>query len=83
MPPRGVKPGTKRARQYERIKESEQDQGASERHAEEIAAFMVFSNATLEEIATRRPRTPRALLAVSGVSEEHLRRLGTSLADLS
>ena len=28
MPPRGVKKGTKRARQYEHIKESELDQGA-------------------------------------------------------
>lgn len=41
MPPRGVKPGTKRARQYEHIKESERDQGASESRAEEIAARTV------------------------------------------
>lgn len=41
MPPRGVKPGTKRARQYERIKDSEQEQGASESRAEEIAARTV------------------------------------------
>ena len=41
MPPRGVKPGTKRARQYEHIKESELDQGASEDKAEEIAARTV------------------------------------------
>src|SRR5690348_5733070 len=41
MPPRGVKKGTKRARQYEHIKESELDQGASERRAEEIAARTV------------------------------------------
>ena len=30
MPPRGVKKGTKRARQYEHIKESELEQGVSE-----------------------------------------------------
>jgi hypothetical protein len=30
MPPRGVKPGTKRARQYEHVKESGLDQGRSE-----------------------------------------------------
>ena len=30
MPPRGVKKGTKRARQYEHIKESLEDQGRSE-----------------------------------------------------
>ena len=41
MPPRGVKKGTKRARQYEHIKESELDQGASEDRAEEIAARTV------------------------------------------
>lgn len=41
MPPRGVQKGTKRARQYEHIKQSERDQGASERRAEEIAARTV------------------------------------------
>jgi hypothetical protein len=41
MPPRGVKPGTKRARQYEHIKDSQKDQGASESRAEEIAARTV------------------------------------------
>ena len=41
MPPRGVKPGTKRARQYEHVKQSEKDQGRSESRAEEIAARTV------------------------------------------
>lgn len=41
MPPRGVKPGTKRARQYERVKESVVQQGRSEPLAEEIAARTV------------------------------------------
>src|SRR3954465_12888081 len=41
MPPRGVKKGTKRARQYEHIKESLEDQGRSENTAEEIAARTV------------------------------------------
>jgi hypothetical protein len=41
VPPRGVKKGTKRARQYEHIKESEREQGASEDQAEEIAARTV------------------------------------------
>ena len=39
MPPRGVKKGTKRARQYEHIKESLEDRGVS--RAEEIAARTV------------------------------------------
>lgn len=41
MPPRGVKKGTKRARQYQHIKRSEKEAGRSESRAEEIAARAV------------------------------------------
>src|SRR6478672_3267610 len=41
MPPRGVKKGTKLARQYEHIKESERKQGRSTSRAKEIAARTV------------------------------------------
>ncbi len=41
MPPRGVRRGSKRARQYEHIKESELEQGRSSDVAEEIAARTV------------------------------------------
>jgi hypothetical protein len=41
MPPRGTKKGTKRARQYEHVKESLRDRGAPEDEAEEIAARTV------------------------------------------
>jgi hypothetical protein len=41
MPPRGVKKGSKRARQYEHIKKSEKQAGRSEDRAEEIAARTV------------------------------------------
>ncbi len=41
MPPRGVKKGTKRARQYEHVKDSLLDRGSSEDRAEEIAARTV------------------------------------------
>lgn len=41
MPPRGVKKGTKQARKYEHIKDSELDQGKGEDVAEEIAARTV------------------------------------------
>ena len=41
MPPRGVEKGSKRARQYEHIKDSERERGASEDTAEEIAARTV------------------------------------------
>lgn len=41
MPPRGVKKGSKRGRQYEHIKKSEKEAGRSEKRAEEIAARAV------------------------------------------
>ncbi|MGH7359407.1 MAG: plasmid stabilization protein [Acidimicrobiia bacterium] len=41
MPPRGVKKGTKRARQYEHIRKSQRSRGRSEARAEEIAARTV------------------------------------------
>ena len=41
MPPAGVKKGSKRARQYEHIKQSLKQQGRSEDTAEEIAARTV------------------------------------------
>ena len=49
---------------------------------EEIAAFMVFSNATLEEIAIRRPQSSRELLKVSGVGKEKLHKYGEELLEL-
>jgi hypothetical protein len=41
MPPRGVKKGSKRERQYKHIKESEKKAGRSSKRAEEIAARSV------------------------------------------
>lgn len=41
MPPSGVKKGTKRARQYEHIKDSLLERGSSEDRAEEIASRTV------------------------------------------
>ena len=41
MPPRGVKKGTKRAREYSHIKASVKQRGGSEKRAEEIAARTV------------------------------------------
>jgi hypothetical protein len=41
MPPRGTKKGTKRARQYEHIKDSVRERGGSVDEAEEIAARTV------------------------------------------
>jgi len=41
MPPRGIKKGTKRARQYEHIKKSARERGAPESRAEALAARTV------------------------------------------
>jgi len=41
VPPRGVKKGSKRDRQYKHIKKSEKESGRSEKRAEEIAARAV------------------------------------------
>jgi hypothetical protein len=57
MPPRGVKPGTKRARQYEHIKDSEKEQGASESRAEEIAARTVNKERARSGESRTRSRT--------------------------
>ena len=44
MPPRGVKKGTKRARQYGKIKRSARRRGASASRAKEVAARTVNKN---------------------------------------
>jgi hypothetical protein len=57
MPPRGVKKGTKRARQYEHIKQSERAQGRSEDLAEEIAARTVNKERARAGESRERSRT--------------------------
>jgi hypothetical protein len=57
VPPRGVQEGTKRARQYEHIKESELDQGAGEDRAEEIAARTVNKERARAGESRTRSRT--------------------------
>jgi hypothetical protein len=57
MPPRGVKPGTKRARQYEHVKESQREQGRSEARAEEIAARTVNKERARSGESRQRSRT--------------------------
>ena len=65
MPPRGVKKGTKRARQYEHIKESLLERGSSEDKAEEIAARTVNKE---------RARHGEAQGAVAALAGGHLLR---------
>jgi hypothetical protein len=57
MPPRGVKKGTKRARQYEHVKESVRERGASEDRAEEIAARTVNKERARSGQSRTRSRT--------------------------
>jgi hypothetical protein len=57
MPPRGVKKGTKRARQYEHIKAGEKAQGTSESRAEEIAARTVNKERARSGESRTRSRT--------------------------
>ena len=57
MPPRGVKKGTKRARQYEKIKKSQKDQGRGEDRAEEIAARTVNKERARSGESRQRSRT--------------------------
>jgi hypothetical protein len=57
MPRRGVKPGTKRGQQYEHIKDSQKERGASERRAEEIAARTVNKERARSGESRTRSRT--------------------------
>jgi hypothetical protein len=57
MPPRGVKKGTKRAKQYEHIKDSQLDRGSSEGRAEEIAARTVNKEKARAGESRSRSRT--------------------------
>ena len=57
MPPRGVRKGTKRARQYEHVKRSERQQGRSTRRAKEIAARTVQKERARSGESRTRSRT--------------------------
>ncbi len=59
MPPRGVKKGTKRARQYEKIKRSQRQRGTSAERAEEIAARTVQKERARSGESRQASRTSR------------------------
>src|SRR3954463_9802858 len=65
MPPRGVKKGTKRARQYEHIKDSVKDRGASEDRAEEITARTVNKERARSGESRQRSRTSTQAMSSS------------------
>jgi hypothetical protein len=75
MPPRGVKKGTKRARQYEKIKSSAHRRGASASRAREMAARTVQKNrARSGESRTRSRSSTRG----SSPSQRGGQRSGTN-----
>jgi|SRR5437588_10844718 len=57
MPPRGVQKGTKRARQYEHIKQSQRQRGTGEGRAKEIAARTVNKERARSSESGSRSRT--------------------------
>ena len=57
MPPRGIKKGTKRARQYEHVKSSQRQRGTSERRSKEIAARTVQKERARSGESGTRSRT--------------------------
>jgi hypothetical protein len=57
MPPRGIKKGTKRARQYEHVKRSQREQGRSPRRAREVAARTVQKERARAGESRQRSRT--------------------------
>jgi hypothetical protein len=57
MPPRGVKKGTKRARQYEHVKKSQKQRGRSTKRAKEIAARTVQKERARSGESRQRSRT--------------------------
>ena len=65
MPPRGVKKGTKLARQYEHIKESEREQGRSEKRATEIVARTVNKERARKGQASTSSRLSRTDMSSS------------------
>jgi len=65
MPPRGMKKGTKLARQYEHIKDSEREQGRSQKRAKEIAARTVNKERARKGQASSSSRLSRTDMSSS------------------
>jgi hypothetical protein len=79
MPPRGVEKGTKLARQYQHIKESERKQSRSTARAEEIAARTVNKERARSGESHTASRTSREDMSSSrrgGLRSETVRAKG-------
>ncbi|GAW49570.1 MULTISPECIES: ATP-dependent DNA helicase UvrD2 [unclassified Nocardioides] len=57
---------------FERLREWRRDRAGEE----EVPAFVVFTDATLQLIAEHKPRSPEALLRISGIGQAKLERYG-------
>ena len=66
------------AEMFERLRQWRLDRSK----ADGVPAFVVFSDATLRELARHRPDTDDALLAVSGIGPAKLAAYGDALKDL-
>ncbi len=63
---------------YERLRAWRRERSA----ADEVPAFVVFTDATLELIAEHRPATPQALASISGVGPAKIERYGDDVLGL-
>jgi DNA helicase-2/ATP-dependent DNA helicase PcrA len=63
---------------FERLREWRRDRSGED----DVPAYVVFTDATLQLIAEHRPTTESALLAISGVGRTKLERYGTEVLEL-
>jgi hypothetical protein len=86
MPPRGVKKGTKRARQYSKIKQSARKRGASTSRSKEIAARTVNKNRSRSGTTRSKGQTKEQLysrakrLGIAGRSSMNKSQLQRAVA---
>ncbi|WP_193611949.1 ATP-dependent DNA helicase UvrD2 [Nocardioides lijunqiniae] len=63
---------------FDRLREWRKERAGED----EVPAFVIFTDATLQLIAEHKPQSPQALLRISGVGEGKLERYGEELLDL-
>jgi len=63
---------------FERLREWRKERAGEE----SVPAFVVFTDATLQLIAEQKPRTPEALLRISGIGRSKLERYGEDVLAL-
>jgi DNA helicase-2/ATP-dependent DNA helicase PcrA len=63
---------------FDRLREWRKERAGEE----SVPAFVVFTDATLQLIAEQKPRTPEALLRISGIGRSKLERYGDDVLTL-